>query len=265
MGKRKGLSKKIRYEVFKRDSFTCQYCGRKAPDVELEVDHIKPVSKGGDNSILNLITSCYDCNRGKGNRTLNDNSTVEKQRNELEKLQKRNEQLEMMLKWKEELSNIEEKEVVAVFNIFYDKTGYGFNETGKKTIKSLIKKYGVAEVMECSEISLETYYKTDDDWENAFKKVSAIANMRKRQKEDITLLYKNRICKYAQKKFNYFNRYEYMKMLDKFVLTEQDQDDVFEVMRRVKNWSELLEETEELIALAEEYEEYRKWCEENGH
>lgn len=30
MAKRKSLSKKIRFEVFKRDSFTCQYCGRKA-------------------------------------------------------------------------------------------------------------------------------------------------------------------------------------------------------------------------------------------
>ena len=45
--KRKALSQKIRFEVFKRDSFTCQYCGRKAPDVVLQVDHIVPVAKGG--------------------------------------------------------------------------------------------------------------------------------------------------------------------------------------------------------------------------
>ena len=31
----------------------------------MEVDHISPVSKGGDNDIDNLITSCFDCNRGK--------------------------------------------------------------------------------------------------------------------------------------------------------------------------------------------------------
>ena len=40
MGQRKTLSKKIRFEVFKRDKFTCQYCGRMSPDVILEVDHI---------------------------------------------------------------------------------------------------------------------------------------------------------------------------------------------------------------------------------
>ncbi|MCK4795228.1 MAG: HNH endonuclease [Desulfobacteraceae bacterium] len=49
--KRKAISKKLRFEVFKRDSFTCQYCGRKSPDVLLEIDHIKPVSKEGKNDI----------------------------------------------------------------------------------------------------------------------------------------------------------------------------------------------------------------------
>ena len=43
MSKRKSLSKKIRFEVFKRDKFTCQYCGKTAPNVVLEVDHIEPV------------------------------------------------------------------------------------------------------------------------------------------------------------------------------------------------------------------------------
>lgn len=63
--KRKGISKKTRFEVFKRDNFTCQYCGRSAPDVILEIDHINSVKNGGDNNILNLVTSCFDCNRGE--------------------------------------------------------------------------------------------------------------------------------------------------------------------------------------------------------
>jgi hypothetical protein len=53
---RKAVSKRIRFELFKRDSFTCQYCGRKAPAVLLEADHIEPAAKGGGNNILNLIT-----------------------------------------------------------------------------------------------------------------------------------------------------------------------------------------------------------------
>jgi len=60
------ISPKIRFEVFKRDNFTCRYCGRKTPQVVLEVDHIIPVSKGGTDDMDNLVTSCWECNRGKG-------------------------------------------------------------------------------------------------------------------------------------------------------------------------------------------------------
>ena len=65
------LSKKIRFEVFKRDSFQCCYCGRKPPEVVLECDHITPKSKCGEDDIDNLITACFDCNRGKGATELN--------------------------------------------------------------------------------------------------------------------------------------------------------------------------------------------------
>jgi hypothetical protein len=66
MAARKAISKKVRFEIFKRDGFCCAYCGKRPPQTTLEVDHINPVVNGGDNSIDNLITSCFDCNRGKG-------------------------------------------------------------------------------------------------------------------------------------------------------------------------------------------------------
>ena len=62
---RKGLSKKLRFEVFKRDDFSCQYCGATPPKVILEVDHIEPVALGGADDMDNLITACFPCNRGK--------------------------------------------------------------------------------------------------------------------------------------------------------------------------------------------------------
>jgi len=58
-------SLKQRFEVFKRDQFQCQYCGRTPPAVVLEVDHIIPRKASGPDTIDNLITSCFDCNRGK--------------------------------------------------------------------------------------------------------------------------------------------------------------------------------------------------------
>lgn len=66
------LSKTRRFEIFKRDGFTCQYCGQRPPEVVLEVDHIQPRAGGGSDDELNLVTSCYDCNRGKRDRLLGD-------------------------------------------------------------------------------------------------------------------------------------------------------------------------------------------------
>lgn len=68
--KRKALGKKLRFEVFKRDGFQCQYCGATPPAVVLHVDHVIPVADGGKNHIDNLITACAPCNLGKGANSL---------------------------------------------------------------------------------------------------------------------------------------------------------------------------------------------------
>ncbi len=70
MAKRVSLSPRTRFEVFKRDDFTCRYCGRKTPEVVLQVDHVVPVAEGGDEDYANLVTSCFECNSGKGARLL---------------------------------------------------------------------------------------------------------------------------------------------------------------------------------------------------
>jgi hypothetical protein len=67
---RQALSKRIRFEVFKRDRFTCQYCGGRPPDVLLQVDHIVAVGQGGSNEPDNLATSCVACNAGKSDKGL---------------------------------------------------------------------------------------------------------------------------------------------------------------------------------------------------
>ena len=111
---RKAITKKLRFEVFKRDGFKCQYCGNEAPKVVLNVDHINPVAKGGKNDILNLITSCEGCNAGKSDRLLSDNSVMAKQRQQIEELSARREQLEMMLQWRDGLKDIQTGEVDAI-------------------------------------------------------------------------------------------------------------------------------------------------------
>ena len=70
--KRVSISKRLRFEVFKRDGFQCQYCGAVPPSVLLQCDHIEPVAKGGKTESDNLITSCQPCNSGKSDRRLSD-------------------------------------------------------------------------------------------------------------------------------------------------------------------------------------------------
>lgn len=110
------ISKKLRFEVFKRDLFKCQYCGSVPPLVVLEVDHIVPVSKKGTDDIDNLVTSCFDCNRGKSNRELSamPQTTAEKTAQMVEK----EEQYKEYRKALNKIKKRQEKEIESVAEIY---------------------------------------------------------------------------------------------------------------------------------------------------
>jgi 5-methylcytosine-specific restriction endonuclease McrA len=57
-----------RFNVFLRDSFSCQYCGDGFPSEDLTFDHVIPRSRGGRTTWENVVTACQDCNLAKGNR-----------------------------------------------------------------------------------------------------------------------------------------------------------------------------------------------------
>lgn len=72
----RGISPNMRIRILSRDGSTCQMCGVGAGEpsandpkkrVRLQVDHIVPVSHGGDNSEGNFRTCCSDCNEGRSN------------------------------------------------------------------------------------------------------------------------------------------------------------------------------------------------------
>ena len=54
-------------EIFRRDNYTCQYCGQQSRN--LTVDHVIPRHHGGQHNWENLVSACPDCNRRKGGRT----------------------------------------------------------------------------------------------------------------------------------------------------------------------------------------------------
>lgn len=60
---REWISDSLRDKVLKRDGYKCRYCGRS--DRPLELDHVYPVSKGGETTEDNLVTACDLCNGRK--------------------------------------------------------------------------------------------------------------------------------------------------------------------------------------------------------
>jgi len=59
-----------RKNIYKRDNYTCQYCGKKFRPEDLTIDHVIPKSKGGETTWENCVLACLWCNMKKGNRTL---------------------------------------------------------------------------------------------------------------------------------------------------------------------------------------------------
>lgn len=162
--KRKTIGPKVRFEVFKRDSFKCQYCGQASPDVVLHVDHIKPVSKGGDNSIINLITACQGCNSGKSDVELDDNSALAKQKAQMDELNERREQLQMMMDWRSSLKDLDSEAVVTLVDeIEAAMETREVNEHGERSVRKWFKKYGYTLLSECIERAAEQYLQFDDE------------------------------------------------------------------------------------------------------
>src|ERR1044072_7796681 len=58
-----------RKNILMRDRYTCQYCHRTLPSVELTLDHVIPRSRAGETAWENLVACCHPCNNRKGNRT----------------------------------------------------------------------------------------------------------------------------------------------------------------------------------------------------
>lgn len=76
-GEKMAIGHGLRFKILHRDNHTCQYCGAKAPNVTLHIDHIKPQSQGGGHEESNLITACEACNLGKMTSEVRPDSIIE--------------------------------------------------------------------------------------------------------------------------------------------------------------------------------------------
>jgi len=253
MSKRTGLTKRIRFEVFKRDKFTCQYCGLKSPEAILNVDHINPVANGGGNDIINLITSCFDCNNGKSDKLLQDSSVVEKQRKQLELLQERREQIELMLEWKKSLSEFDNDVNGMVGNYLNSKMQpWTLSDSGKQSIKDWLKKFEVQNVLDAIDIAATNYLRydengaTDESADLFISKIGGVLHVQSLPPIQQKLAYIKGI---ARNRFSYWDDRKgaillgnYIKALEQHYNEAQIINDLEKDVERItkssKNWSE---------------------------
>lgn len=161
MNQRVQISKKQRFEIFKRDGFVCQYCGSHPPKVVLEVDHIIAVANGGDNDEDNLITSCFDCNRGKSSNPL---SVVPKSlRQKAEETAERELQIAGYSAILEARRSRIESEVWLIVDAMYDTNTTTHQRF--RSIKIFIERLGLHEVLDAVEIAQAKYgYDCEPQW-----------------------------------------------------------------------------------------------------
>lgn len=240
---RKAISKKIRFEIFKRDSFKCQYCGVSAPDVILHVDHIHPVSKGGDNDISNLITSCFDCNMGKKDRALNDKAVIEKQKQQLDEINEKRVQLELMLKWRKELQSLDKTELSVAINEWNSIIeNFQLNDLGESQLKKLILKHGLSLVLDSMNIAAKYLVKengahTQDSCSIAFSKIGAICTNKSLPEWKQQLSYIRGI---ARNRHSYHNPHLLMEKLTNAYEAGVDIETLKSIALTTRNWSQMV-------------------------
>lgn len=184
---RKSIPNRVRFEVFKRDKFTCQYCGASAPAVVLNCDHIEPVALGGESDILNLITSCRDCNGGKGAIALSDSAAISKQSAMLAELEERRQQIEMMVRWRDELRGLATGTVDMICGHMAERSQFSPNESGRADVRRWLKKFSVDEILRASDEAFDTYLLFIDDkatavsWNASFNRIPGIIRTQRQE------------------------------------------------------------------------------------
>jgi hypothetical protein len=243
MTKRKAIGKKLRFEVFKRDKFCCQYCGQKAPEVVLVCDHISPVAEGGETTLLNLITACEGCNSGKGARTLDDATAVAKQRAELERLAERREQIDMMLQWSRGLEDTKNSEIDALCDRAADFfSPFHINEKGRHRAKKWLKNFGLEKLLSALETAAEQYLKYDENEkvtqasvELAWSKIPGIARLMALPQDERELYYVRGILR---NRLSYLNEYECIRLLRESLAMGYSINWLKEEARTARSWTQ---------------------------
>ena len=151
------ISKKIRFETFKRDGFKCAYCGKSPPQVILEIDHVEPRAKGGNDDINNLITACFECNRGKKDIPL---SKIPPTLSEnLEVLQEQEEQIKEYRKFIKKVEHRIQKDIDDINDVYTNAyPGWMFSDQFRTaTLKTFLRLLPKDQIIESVQIAINKF------------------------------------------------------------------------------------------------------------
>jgi len=180
------ISKSLRFEIFKRDKFTCQYCGRQIPQVVLEIDHIIPISEGGTDDPNNLITACFDCNRGKGAIPISIQKIKEAHKEEIVRFREKQEQIEayeqFLLQQKEAEAKVL-RELDEYWSSLCDGR-YVLSESGLASLSNFLKNLAPLEIKEAMSIAVDKI--PTNNIESRFKYFCGICHNKIREKSGDT-------------------------------------------------------------------------------
>ena len=188
---------KIRFEVFKRDGFCCAYCNRSVPEVVLEVDHIIPRAEGGGDEMENLITACWDCNRGKGATLLDSRAPVLDIETQTDLINEKERQIKAYGEAKTEQRERRNAEFEEVWNYWFtiwniEGTVPRYYTPHENALRKWIDKLGTAEVMDAMDVSEAKFNRLNT---NAVRYLAGICKWKMLEKENRVAL-----CTYCNKR-----------------------------------------------------------------
>jgi hypothetical protein len=177
------ISTRKRFAIFERDQFACQYCGKKPPEVVLEVDHMISKKDGGDDNEMNLITACFACNRGKSATSVSiDRVKGGALRRELELLAEQKKQMKAYYRDLREKDEIVELTIDRLCGHWEKCSGgeYVLFDRGRLSLRNLLKTCTPEMITEAIEISWDKDYVRPD---NKFQYMCGVLKHMRKQRE----------------------------------------------------------------------------------
>jgi len=180
------VSQGLRFAVLDRDGFRCKYCGKTAGESKLEVDHVIPVTLGGDDTMDNLATSCKKCNRGKAGLALGDGETDSELAMRLKALDRRVDILTGIAELHTEVIRLRNKEMWQIVEEWHHaRNETQHNDKGEHTatfaltscIKGVLARVGFEETLDCVHIALSGHTRTTSET-NAIKYLYGVVRNR---------------------------------------------------------------------------------------